>query len=180
VLHGSGRAGHVVIQVSGGLATSKAAPVVAALPPRWLLRVGQGLFGDPEQANLGPLAMTWKTSVSSITFLPGSTRLGYCPQGADCDLNRTTLSMGTYTAILPVGFAEFHGDAVWTKRGEQLSVLNSAASTTSVAFSEHAPLAVGEEVTLCSNCPLATVPWSVPRFPNGDLETFVPCSPVTF
>ena len=33
-------------------------------------------------------------------------------------------------------------------RGEQLSVLNSAASTTSVAFSEHAPLAVGEEVTI--------------------------------
>ena len=91
ICHGYGRARHFAVQVGGGLARSEAAPIVAALPPSWWIRVGQGLFGDPALGNLAPLAMTWKTSVSSTGWLPGNTRLGYCPQGTDCDANRTQL-----------------------------------------------------------------------------------------
>ena len=90
LLHGSGRARQVAIQVGGGLARLDAAPVAAALPPHWWVRVGQGLFGDPVLGNLAPLAMTWKTTVSSTSFFPENTRMGYCPQGADCD-NRTRI-----------------------------------------------------------------------------------------
>eukprot|EP00439_Symbiodinium_sp_Y106_P081154 s98_g20.t1 len=180
VSHGSGRARRFSVQVGGGLARSEAAPIVAALPPSWWIRLGQGLFGDPALGNLAPLAMTWKTSVSSTGWLPENTHLGYCPQGADCHANRTQLLTGTYAAILPVGFAEFHGEAVWSRSGLKLSVLNSAASTTSVEFPEHAPLKIGEEVTLCSNCPLNTIPWSIPRFPKTDAQTFISCSPVVW
>merc|ERR1712194_396909 len=128
-------------------------------------------------------ALRWRTAFSAVKQVRTGSYLGYCPADTDCAERSTVPSAHKeseggvesgegfrWTAVLPVGFAEFHGKSVrLVKDGTELPVLSIGASTTVVLLPlDGGHASVGEEVDLCSPCTAEEVPMPIPRILVGD------------
>ncbi|CAK9114226.1 Alanine racemase, partial [Durusdinium trenchii] len=148
------------VHVGGGLAANLGVAEALKHFRGWTVRLGEGIFQEQE-------SLSWHTTISALQLLKDSTLLGYCDAGTDCGARPVAAG---WAAVLPVGFAEFRGEVVWSSSGTEMRVLNSGASTTVVQLPSEAfapstvpGFRVGDVVTLCRRCPQHAVPWAVPR-----------------